>query len=71
MTLDGEIRAVEAAAAELKRAGAGASGWADGQRQEFDTQRMTPLTEAAPPLIAALRRAQDACARAERLLARG
>jgi len=67
--LDNEIRTIQAAAADLRGSALSASGWTDGQRQEFDSQRMTPLREVAPPLIAALTKAQDACVQAQRLLA--
>jgi len=62
-------RQVEAAAAALARAGAGAPGWADEQRQTFETQRMKPLAGAAARLVTALRKAQEAQQATERLLA--
>jgi porphobilinogen deaminase len=61
-------RQVEAAAAALARAGTGAAGWADEQRQTFDTQRMKPLAGAAATLVTALRKAQEAQQAIERLL---
>lgn len=61
-------RDVEAAVAALARVGADTVGWSDEQRQAFDQGRMKPLTEAAAKLITALRKAQEAQQKAERLL---
>ena len=69
MSLADAERQVEAAAAALARVSAGAVGWADEQRQTFETQRMKPLTGAAVKLVTALRKAQEAQRAIDRLLA--
>lgn len=68
MTLDESIRQVENARAELNKVAASAAGWSDKQRHTFDGQRMKPLDTAGGRLVSALRRAQEQCALAERLL---
>lgn len=60
---------VEAARAELARAGTEATGWADAQRERFDKDRLKPLAEAATKLITALGKAQEAQDKIQRLLA--
>lgn len=68
MTLDGPIREAQAARAELAKVASSTQGWSDRQRQAFDNQRLKPLADAGARLVAALQRAQEQCARAERLL---
>lgn len=68
MTLEGPIRQVETARAELGSAANNADGWSDKQRHTFDSQRMKPLDTAGARLLSALQKAQEQCAKAERLL---
>ena len=68
MTFQEAQRKVETARAELARAQADATGWSDQKRQEFDTQHMNPLADAAVKLAIALQRAREAQATAERLM---
>jgi len=68
VTLEGPIRQVETARAELARAASNADGWSDKQRDTFDGQRMKPLDTAGARLMIALQRAQEQCAKAEGLL---
>ena len=71
MTLEGPIRQVETARTELGKVARSTGGWSDQQRDAFDSQRMTPLDTAAARLLSALRKAQEQCAQAERLLSEG
>ena len=68
MTFQETQRKVETARAELARAQAGATGWSDQKRREFDAERMKPLADASVKLTIALQRAQEAQATAERLM---
>lgn len=68
MTLDGPIREAQTARAELAKVASSTQGWADRQREAFDTQRLKPLADAGAHFVAALQRAQEQCAQAERLL---
>ena len=68
MTLDEPIREVETARAELNKVAVSTTGWSDQQRHDFDGQRMKPLDTAGGRLESALRKAQERCAQAERLL---
>jgi hypothetical protein len=68
MTLEGPIRQVETARAELNKIASSADGWSDKQRHTFDSQRMKPLDMAGARLLTALQKAQEKCAQAERLL---
>jgi hypothetical protein len=68
MTFEETQRKVQTARAELARAQAGATGWSDQKRQEFDADSMKPLADAAVKLTTALQRAQEAQAAAERLM---
>lgn len=68
MTLENTLRQVETARAELAKAVGNAGGWSDQQRRTFDSQRVGPLDTAGARLLDALRKAQERCARAERLL---
>jgi hypothetical protein len=68
MTLDGPIREAQTAHAELAKVASSTQGWADRQRQAFDTQRLKPLAEAGADLVTALQKAQEQCARAEQML---
>lgn len=68
MSLDGPLRQVEIAGVELKKAAGSNQAWADQQRRAFDAQRMKPLLDAGARLRAALQKAQEQCAKAERLL---
>jgi hypothetical protein len=67
MTLEGPIRQVETARAELGKV-SGTDGWSDKQRHTFDSQRMKPLDTAGARLLSALQRAHEQCQQAERLL---
>ena len=69
MTFQETQHKVETARAGLARVQAGATGWTDQQRQEFDADRVKPLADAAVKLATALQRAQEAQATAERLMA--
>lgn len=69
MTLEGQIRQVEAALIELDKAGRNADGWADQQRRDFDKNRIEPLRSAGKRLAAALQKTDEQCRAAERLLA--
>jgi signal transduction protein with GAF and PtsI domain len=66
--LEDTIRQAETARVELRKVAGSTQGWADQQRQDFDRQRMKPLADAGDRLITALRKAQEQCAQAERLL---
>jgi hypothetical protein len=68
VTLDGPIREAQTARTELAKVASSTQGWADRQRQAFDAQRLKPLADAGAHLVAALQRAQEQCAKAERLL---
>ncbi|HTT52027.1 MAG TPA: hypothetical protein VMH35_11560 [Streptosporangiaceae bacterium] len=68
MTFQQTQRAVETARAELARAQADTSGWAGKERRDFDAHRMKPLAAAGSKLTTALQDAQEAQARAERLM---
>lgn len=68
MTLEGPIRQVETARAELNKAASSADGWADKQRHTFDGQRMKPLDTAGARLLSALQKAHEQCTKAEGLL---
>jgi len=68
VTLDDPIRQVETARAELAKVAGSTHGWSDRQRQTFDGQRLKPLDEAGARLSAALQKAREQCAQAERLL---
>lgn len=71
MTLEGPIRDVERARADLSNVAKNADGWSDGQRRAFDRERLRPLDVAGSRLEVALRKAQEQCAGAERLLSSG
>ena len=68
MILDDPIRQVETARAELGKVADSTGGWSDEQRQAFDSQRMSPLDAAGGLLLSQLRKAQEQCMAAERLL---
>ena len=68
MILDDPIRQVETARAELSKVTASTGGWSDKQREAFDSQRITPLDAAGGRLLSQLRKAQEQCTAAERLL---
>ena len=68
MILDDPIHQVETARAELGKVAGSTSGWSDEQRQAFDSQRMGPLDVVGGQLLSQLRKAQEQCAAAERLL---
>ena len=69
MILEGPIYQAENARGELTKAVRSADRWSDNLRQQFDAQRLTPLNEAGRRLIAALKKAAEQGAKAERLLA--
>lgn len=69
MSLQEPIRKVESARIELNRVAANTQGWSDGQRADFDNQRMKPLSDAGARMAAALMKAQEQCVAARRLLA--
>jgi hypothetical protein len=71
MILEGPIRQVEIAQAEFRSVADNATGWSDQQRHTFDSQRIRPLVSAGTQLLSALRKAQEQCAAAERLLSGG
>ncbi|MDZ5446898.1 hypothetical protein U2F26_29925 [Micromonospora sp. 4G57] len=68
MTMEGPIRQVETARAELSKVASSTEGWSDKQRHTFDSQRMKPLDTAGGRLLSAMQKAHEQCARAERLL---
>jgi hypothetical protein len=68
LTFDGLRREVEAARAELAKAGRDAQGWSDRGRQAFNEKRMMPLADAGARLMAALETASERCKSAEKLL---
>ncbi len=68
-TLDGPLREAEVELIELHKAARNTPAWSDAQRRQFDENRMKKLDEAGDKLAAALRRAKEQCAAAERLLA--
>jgi len=68
VTLEGPIRQVETARADLSKVASSTNGWSDKQRHAFDSQRMTPLDTAGGRLLSALQKAQEHCSQAERLL---
>ena len=69
MTLENAVRQVELAQAELRAVDMRAQGWADKQREQFDKQRLEPLKGAGSRLIAALRKADEQCQAAIRMMA--
>lgn len=68
MTFEGPIRQVETARSGLGKVASSTEGWSDKQRHTFDGQRMEPLDTAGARLLSALQKAQEQCAKAERLL---
>jgi hypothetical protein len=62
------LKTAESARAALERARTDREGWSDDLRQQFDDQRLRPLTETATKLLVALQRAQEQSDAAERLL---
>ena len=54
----------------LNRARSGSEGWSDDLRERFDAARFRPLTDAGARVVQALKKAQEQCAAAERLLPR-
>jgi hypothetical protein len=70
MRFEESVRLAQEAQAELERARSGSEGWSDDLRQRFDAARFRPLTDAGVRLMQALKKAQEQCAAAERLLLR-
>ncbi len=68
MSLEGLLRQAERARAELERVASSTHAWSDAQRTSFDRQRMQPLDAVGARLVAGLKRAEEQCVRAERLL---
>lgn len=68
MILGDPIRHVETARAELRKVADSTGGWSDEKRQAFDSQRMSPLDAAGARLLSQLRKAQERCLAAERML---
>ncbi len=68
--LEGPIRQVETARADLSKVARSTDGWSDKQRHDFDRQRMKPLDTAGGRLLSSLQKAQEQYSQAERLLSR-
>jgi hypothetical protein len=68
MSLAAAVRQTESARTELSKAGRDADGWSDDTRARFDKQRIQPLDKAGSQLQAALARAAEQVAAAEKLL---
>jgi hypothetical protein len=68
MTFHAAQSSVETAGAELARAREDTTGWSSPRRRAFDQEHLKPLADAAVTLITALKRVQEAQARAERLM---
>jgi len=70
MRFQESLQLAQEAQAELERARSGSEGWSDDLRQRFDAARFRPLTDAGARVVQALKKAQEQCAAAERLLPR-
>ena len=70
MRFQESLQLAQEAQAELERARSGSEGWSDELRQRFDAARFRPLVEAGASVVQALKKAQEQCAAAERLLPR-
>ncbi len=68
MTFQEPLRLAEAAREDLALVRSNTEGWSDDLRQRFDAQRFMPLIDANLKLVSALRRAQEDCERAMRVL---